>query len=524
MMTTRCNFLKLMGIVAIALVTPSFVGSAEVKNKPNIIFILADDMGIGDASCYNPESKIITPNIDRLAKEGMMFTDAHAPGSICVPSRYGLLTGRYPFRKWSEKYERKIKRGDIDWIHFGLPNLRDEVGETTTASLLKKNNYRTACFGKWHLGIARSPDKDGKLSHSPIIYGFDYYFGIDAPAQPPYAFIENDRFVQDPTKLIPEQFKGPADDSNYETQGAYWFAGRASPDWDFTECLPTINKKAVEYIEKQKDSKDPFFMYVAYPSPHVPWMPIDKFKGKSGAGKYGDYMLTVDACVGDLLKALDKNKLSANTLVFYSSDNGPVSYVCSEKFFTLYQHNASQYNSSGILKGSKGSLDEGGHRMPFIARWPGKIKAGSTCDQLIGFTDMMATFAAIVGDKLPEDAGEDSFNFLPFMLSEEFTGTVRKDMVHSHCGCYNLAFRQRDWKLILPYWVYIIKDRTITPAHLVDTSGKHGLDAVELYNLKDDPSEKKNLADEMPEKAQAMFEALKANIEKGGSRPGYKEK
>jgi arylsulfatase A-like enzyme len=478
------------------------------EHPPNIIFILADDMGIGDAKCYNRESKIPTPHIDRLAKEGMRFSDAHAPGSICVPSRYGLLTGRYPFRKWLGKNERMVKRGKREWVHYGLPNLRGEENKTTIASLLRSNDYSTACFGKWHLGMGRFPDRSGVLQGAPINYGFDYYFGIDAPEQPPYAFVENDRFVTKPTEKIEEQMG--TDVTNPKSQGAHWYGGEAAPDWKFIDCLPTINTKAIDYIKQNAVTDKPYFMYLAYPAPHAPWMPLEQFKGKTGAGQYGDFMMTVDWCVGKVLEALDATGTADNTLVIYSSDNGPVWYEADIKRF--------DHRASGNRRGMKGALHEGGHRMPFLVRWPGKVKAGKTCGQMVCFTDMMATFADIVGSQMPHDAGEDSFSILPYLLGTSPQGPVRRDVVHSHNGVYTLALRQGDYKLILPHWIYKIKDRTIEPEHLVDARSKRYPEIAELYNLKDDPSEKKNLITHMPEKAQAMFKSLAGNIKRGCSR------
>ncbi len=508
-MKKRKNITSLF-VAALAIVVSNFnLVLAKQENKaPNIIIILADDLGIGDTTCYNPDSKIPTPNIDRLANEGMMFTDAHAPASICVPSRYGLLTGRYPFREWSSKNERIRTRNGVEWVNYSSTNLRAHKGKTTIASLLKSNGYKTSCFGKWHLGISHVPDENGVLDYGPTDHGFDYYFGIDAPEIPPYAFIENNRFVVPPTDRIEEQLG--VDVINPKAQGAHWYAGKASPDWDFNACLPTINQKSVDYIKENAKSEKPYFMYLSYPAPHAPWFPTEQFKGKSGAGQYGDYVMTLDWCIGKVLDALEATGTKDNTLVIFSSDNG--AYWLKEDL-ERFDHRANLH-----YKGGKGSLYEGGHRMPFLARWPEKIKAGSTSDKLVCFTDMMATFAEMVGTNLPSDAGEDSFSMLPYLLDEKPQGLIRQDLVNAHYGVYTIALRKGDYKLILPYWVYKIKDRTIEPEQLVDTSSKRYPKIVELYNLKDDPSETKNLTSEMPEKAQEMFEALVSNIKKGKSR------
>lgn len=486
----------------------SILCAQQEFHPPNIIFILADDMGIGDPTCYNPDSRIPTPNIDRLAEEGMRFTDAHAPGSICVPSRYGLLTGRYPFRKWWGVNEKKVKKGKREWVHFGPSNLKGEEGTTTIASLLRSNHYNTACFGKWHLGMEHSPGESGALSRTPIDYGFDFYFGIDAPEIPPYAFIENDRYVIPPFEEIEEQMGTNV--SNPKTQGAHWFGGEAAPGWKFIDCLPTINERAIDYIQRNAETEKPYFMYLSYPSPHAPWLPLEQFKGKSGAGQYGDWVMTLDDCVGKVLETLDATETAANTLVVFSSDNGPVWYKSDVEQF--------DHRASGSLRGMKGALHEGGHRMPFLVRWPEKVKAGTTSEELVCFTDMMATFAEIVGSEMPDNAGQDSFSILPYLIGEDPRGATRRDLVHSHNGVFTLALREGDYKLILPHWIYTIKDRTIEPEKIVDPGSNRIPEIFELYNLREDPSEEKNLFTIMPEKAQSMFDSLVANIKNGASR------
>ena len=314
--------------------------------------------------------------------------------------------------------------------------------------------------------------------------------------------------MTNPTEQIKEQMG--TDVTNPKSQGAHWYKGEASPDWNFVDCLPTINRKAVDYIRQNAKTDKPYFMYLSYPAPHAPWLPIEQFKGKSGAGQYGDWMMTVDWCVGAILDALEATGAADNTLVIYSSDNGPVWYPEDIKRF--------DHRACGNRRGMKGALHEGGHRMPFLVRWPKQVKAGTTCDELVCFTDMMATFAAIVGCRMPDDAGEDSFSILPYLLGGKPQEPVRRDLVHSHNGVYTLALRQGDYKLILPHWLYKIKDRTIEPEHLVDTRSKGYPEIMELYNLRNDPSEKHNLIDDMPEKAQALFESLVDNVKRGRRR------
>jgi arylsulfatase A-like enzyme len=346
---------------------------------------------------------------------------------------------------------------------------------------------------------------------TPVDFGFDYYFGFDAPEQGPYAWIENKRFVVAPTETIENH---PGEDvTNPEMQGAHWFKGLAAPGWKFEGYLSPIAGKADEWLAKHAsgDGSRPFFLYYAIPAPHAPWATANDFKGKSGAGQYGDYVMNVDAMIGQVIATLEKLKLKDNTLIFFSSDNGPVWFSQDiEKF---------GHRAAGPWNGMKGALTEAGHRMPFIASWPGKIKAGSTCGELICFTDMMATLASLLGEKLPDDAGGDSFDISPLLRGEKPAKPIRNVMVHVNYGSYTLAIREGDWKLILPEWVYVAKDGTITPDNIVETTGKGPTEKFQLYNLLADPGEKTNLFAQEPDKAKELFAALKADLARGKSRP-----
>lgn len=487
------------------------IGIASAQEKPNILIIIVDDMGWGDPQCFNPESKIATPHLDRLASEGMKFTNAHAPASICVPSRYGLLTGRMPYRNWQSKGARKQTKNGREIIHFPQPQLHTEPGRLNLATLVKRQGYATACVGKWHQGMSSQAEADGTLKMSPVDFGFDYYYGFDAPEQAPYAFIENNRFVVAPTETIDDH---PGEGvTNPQTQGAHWRKGLAASGWEFEGYLSTIAGKADEWLTKQSASGggEPFFLYYAIPAPHAPWATSNEFKGKSGAGQYGDYVMNVDAMVGQVMATLDKLNLKENTLVFFSSDNGPVWYPQDiEKF---------SHRAAGPWNGMKGSLTEAGHRMPFIASWPGRIQADSSCGELICFTDMMATMASLLGEKLPNDAGEDSFDFSPLLRGENPAQPIRQSMAHVNYGSYTLAIRQGDWKLILPSGVYAVRDGTITPDHVVETTGKGPTDKFQLYNLSNDPSEATNVSAQEPEKVSELFTMLKSDIALGRSRP-----
>ncbi len=483
----------------------------KADGKPNVLILLVDDMGYGDPQCFNSQSKIATPHIDQLAREGMRFTDAHAGGSICVPSRYSLLSGRMPYRTWNSKDAKQATRNGHELLHFPPPMLQSEPQRLNLATLVKRRGYATACVGKWHQGMSATAQADGKLKVTPVDFGFDYYFGFDAPEQGPYAFIENKRFVVAPTETI-EDHPGEGV-TNPETQGLHWRKGLAAPGWKFEGYLSTIAGKADDWLAKHAAGGrgEPFFLCYAIPAPHAPWATAHDFKGKSGAGQYGDYVMNVDALIGQVLATLERLRLKDNTLIVFSSDNGPVWYAQDIETFG--------HRAAGPWKGMKGDLAEAGHHMPFIASWPGKIQAGSTCGELICFTDLLATLASLLGDKLPNDAGEDSFDLSPLLRGEKTAKPIRPSLVHVNYGSYTLAIREGDWKLILPAWVYVAKDGTITPDHIVETAGKGPTEKFQLYNLRTDPGEATNLFEQEPDKAKDLFSALKADIARGRSRP-----
>jgi len=493
MMNTK-NWFQKWPAVWVAVLT--IMGSACVEansSKPNIIFILADDMGIGDCGVYNPASKISTPNIDRLARDGMRFTDAHAAGAICVPSRYGLMTGEYVCRTWNKWPPRGCSLHDPEKV--------------TIASLLKSAGYDTAMVGKWHLGMHhnRKDLTDLKVTYSPIEFGFDYFFGMNQSLDTqPYFYVENNRMVAAPTEHTEGQQGDPAKVSHPAIQGPMWRQGAIAPGFEHAKTLPLLTAKAAEYLKSRSVGGNPFFLYFAMPAPHAPWLPLPEFQGKSGAGDYGDFAMQVDDCVGQVLAVLEKRGLAENTLVIFSSDNGPLWFP---QDVERYGH-----KSSGIYRGMKLDYYEGGHREPFVARWPGKIKAGSIRTQMVNFTDMMATFADIAGVQVPSGAGLDSFSVAHVLLNIPATGPVRKDNIHERFGKYSLAYRQEDWKLLLPLETYQVVNGSITPSDITD------LARFELYNLEEDPGETSNLASKYPEKANALFELLKDNLKRGASR------
>ncbi len=458
----------LLLILTIACWTHPVVLQAAAKS-PNIVFILADDMGYGDLKAYNPGSKISTPHLDQLAAGGIVFTDAHSGGSTCVPSRHSLITGRFAAR-----------RKQLNW-RAGPVIAR---GQLTFASVLRAQDYRTAMVGKWHQGFTmKSPgvfDYEKPLTGGPMDCGFDSYFGMPASLDiPPYFYIRDRTPTMAPTETVGAKDSVGGKEGWNRIQGVFWRAGKVGPDFKHAEVTPRFAAEAVKVIESH-DGKKPLFLYLALPSPHTPWLPTREFIGKSGAGMYGDFMMQVDHVVGQVIGGLKKAGLSDNTLLIFSSDNGPVWYDKDTKRFG--------HRSSGPLRGIKGSCWEGGHRVPFIAHWPGRIGAGATSDHTIAFADVLATLANVAGrPELPRGAAEDSVSFLQALLHPGRKHQPRPPILHN-----GKVIRYGEWKLIA-------------------TKGSRGFDAdrkikygTELYNLKDDLSEKNNLADKMPEKVKNL--------------------
>jgi len=440
---------------------------------PNIVFLMADDMGYGDPVANHSRSRIPTPNIDRLAEEGLRFTDAHAPASVCVPSRYGLLTGRYPLR------------ATLGWRQQAVIPPQ----EATLASLLQGRGYTTAMVGKWHLGFDGGPDYDfgSPMTGGPADRGFGSYFGIPQSLDiPPYYYIRDRRAVAPPDLGI----EASSSEGWSPIQGAFWRAGGIATGFRHEEVLPNLEQEAVRVIESHArlDSEKPLFLYVALPAPHTPWLPLDQFQGKSRVGMYGDFVLQVDHTVGQILDALDRAGLTGDTLVIFTSDNGPVWY---EQDVLRYAH-----DSAGPLRGMKGDAWEGGHRIPFLARWPGRIQPSSASSQLLCFTDMMATFAAIAGSATPETA-IDSHNMLPALLGRD-SGPIRDSLVLKENAT---VVRQGDWKLITHLGSGGFSDpRSVSPV----PGGPQG----QLYNLADDLGETDNLWLERPDLVQQLSEIL----------------
>jgi arylsulfatase A-like enzyme len=465
--------------------------AAEKTPLPNIVVILADDMGYGDPGCYSKESKIPTPHIDRLASQGMRFSDAHTPSSVCTPTRYGLLTGRYCWRT-------SLKQGVLQ----GYDPLMVEPDRLSVASLLKKQGYATAAVGKWHLGLGKDKPTDYSkaLTPGPNSVGFDYFFGIPASLDmPPYVFVENDRCVEQPTATI------MAPTANRHEENYFWRAGAIAPSFKHVDVLPKLTEKAVGFLEKQAKEAParPFFLYFALNAPHTPWVPTKEYSGKSKVGPLGDFTMQVDVAVGQVLAALDKLKLSDNTLVLFTSDNGAPWTADDIKKFG--------HRSNGTWRGQKADIWEAGHRVPFIVRWPGKVKPGSTSEQTICLTDVLATCAAIADTKLPENAGEDSVSFLPALVNDKLDKPLREATVH-HSGSGLFAIRQGDWK-----WIDGLGSGGFSAPRT--EKPQPGGPAGQLYNLADDPQEQKNLYADKPEMVAKLKTLLQQYRDKGQSRP-----
>ena len=470
--------------------------------KPNIIYIMADDMGYGDLGCYGA-TKIPTPHMDRIAAEGVRMTDAHSSSAVCTPSRYAVLTGRYA---WRGGLKRWVLGG------YGAPLIEPE--RPTVASLLKQAGYRTAAVGKWHVGLdwqradgsketitdfgnpawsldGFDIDHSARIGNGPTELGFDSYFGIAGSLDmPPYCFIEDDRTVG-----IPDREK----EIYYNQQRK----GMQTPDWQDDQVDITFAAKAVDLIESAADDEAPFFLYLTPASPHRPCdVRPDFVVGASEAGDRGDMVVLFDWVVGQVLDALDRTGQSDNTLILVTSDNGG-RLTCADG--ETYGH-----PTNGSLRGQKADIWDGGHREPLVARWPGTIPAGSTSNGLVCLSDMMATFAAIAGIDLPENAGEDSYNILPGLTGES-TEPIREALVH-HSGEGMFSIRQGKWKLVLGLGSGGFSEPVSVEPKTGDPTGQ-------LYNMETDPSEQHNLWNERPDVVVELGALLERQRREGRTRP-----
>jgi arylsulfatase A-like enzyme len=464
------------------------VNLTPARGHPNIVYILCDDLGYGDVHALNPErGKIATPNIDRLISQGMVFTDAHAGSSVCTPSRYGILTGRYC---WRTKLQASVLSGTSD------PLIASD--RLTVGALLKQHGYATACLGKWHLGLKFGPSKwADPIEDGPLQHGFDYFFGISASLDmPPFAYIENSRLTQEPT-----------------VEKKWVRSGPAAKDFDAMNVVPDLAKKAAEYIAAHaNDSKagKPFFMYLALTSPHTPLVPTPAWQGKSSLGPYGDFVMETDWAAGEVLKALDEAGIADHTLVMFTSDNGCAPYI------GVHELEAKGHYPSAEFRGYKSDIWDGGHRIPFIARWPARVKAGSKSDQLVCLTDLMATCADMLGEKLPDTAAEDSVSILPALLAQDKAGLREAVVHHSIFGLF--AIRQGNWKLEL------CPGSGGWSAPKEAAARKKGLPSIQLYDMANDVSETHNVESANPLVVERLTRLLEKYVADGRSTPGMRQK
>ena len=470
---------------------------ASAAPKPNIVYILADDLGYGDVRLLNPQGKIPTPHMDRLGAGGMILTDAHSTSSVCTPSRYSILTGRYNWRS-------SMKFGVLN----GYSPRLIENGRMTVAAFLKQEGYHTACVGKWHVGM-NWPQNDGSppgnssdpkkidylkpIESGPTALGFDSFFGISASLDMvPYVFIENDRVTEVPTE-----------EKDFSRKGL------GGPNFEGIDVLPKLTRKAVEYISTHAaDAKQgkPFFLYLPLASPHTPILPTAEWQGKSGLNQYADFVMQTDAAVGAVLDALEEYGIADDTLVIMTSDNG-----CSGSagFPVLL---GKGHNPNYRFRGSKSDIWEGGHRVPMLIRWPARVKPGTTSDQIISQSDFFATCADILGKKLGDETAEDSVSMLPALLGQA-EGPLREAIVHSAIfGAF--AIRQGPWKLILAADSGGWSEPTPGSAEATE------LPSVQLYNLSSDIGEKNNVQAEHPEIVARLRSLLEKYVSEGRSTPG----
>ena len=480
---------KLMATaVAAAAALPAARAAAAARAaRPNVVFILVDDMGWGDIGAYNRYSAIPTPNLDRLASQGMRFTDMHASASVCTPSRYSVLTGRYPWRT-------KVKKGALP----GDATAMIEPGRLTIAGLLKKAGYYTAGTGKWHLGLGTGEKADFfKLFHpAPTDFGFDYFMGIPASLDmAPYLYFENDHAVAPPTGHTPG---GPDKDGS----GAFWREGSMMPGFDFERVLPTVTDKAIEIIDRRAGRDQPFFLYFPVPAPHTPWLPLPEYRGKSRAGAYGDYVVETDAMIGKVIAALEDKGVLDDTILIFASDNGA---YWKERDIDRYPHRA-----NADWRGMKADIWEAGHRIPCIVRWTGHVAPGSVSNEVGSLTDFMATIAAALHLPLPDDAAEDSFNLLP-ALEQRNSKPIRQTIIdESNDGM--MSIREGSWKLELG-----LGSGGFTAPRRIDPAPNNV--QGQLYDLNVDPGERHNLWDRHPDIVERLIRLLNEAESAGRTRP-----
>jgi len=479
--------------------------------KPNIIYILADDLGIGDVSLYNENSKIQTPNLDKMGREGMKFNDAHTSSSVCTPTRYGILTGRYNWRTPLKEF--------VTWGNSPTLIRKDRL---TVAKLLQEKGYKTANIGKWHLGLnwamkngspdfqhfsnrkdrldLKNIDYSKPLNFGALDLGFDYSFMISASLNmPPFVYLENDKATMVPTGISARSRK--------EFPFSSWIKGKIADDFVHDQVLPTVVDKSISFIKENANKENPFFMYIPLPSPHNPVLPIAPWKGKSNISPYADFVMMIDDLMGDIFKTLKDQGIEENTLVVFTSDNG---YATTNDLKTLKKK---KHSPSYIYSGFKGSYLEGGHRVPFMVKWPEKIKPNTICNATICTTDFMATAAELVDFSLKDNQAEDSFSMVPLLTQK---GKFKREATIHHDKYGVFAIRKGDWKLI------------VAANSGIDAAGKikkHKIKVADtiLYNLKLDIKETSNVAENHPQVVKELKDLLIKQIKDGRSNKGKKQ-
>ncbi|MFH1566841.1 MAG: arylsulfatase [Gemmatimonadota bacterium] len=463
---------------------------------PNLVYILADDMGYGDVSCLNPESRIPTRYLDQLAADGLACHDAHASSAVCTPSRYSILTGRYSWRS-------ALKQG----VTFGYDGPLVEPGRLTVASLLRSQGYATACVGKWHLGWSwarhsgdpEDVDYGRPIEGGPTSAGFDYFYGIPASLDmAPYVYVENDRVTAVPQDTTPG------------SEGkAFWRPGPIAPDFDHADVLPHLTGKVLEFIDRQASAGHPFFVYFPLPAPHTPILPAPRFRGRSGTNEYGDFCLQVDDVVGQVMACLERCGSAADTILVFASDNGCSPTAGFEELAAV------GHRPSYLFRGHKADIYEGGHRIPLLLRWPARIPAASVVDQTVCLTDLLATCAELLGVRLPAAAGEDSVSNLALWTGAGGAGPGREATVHTSIDG-SLSIRRGRWKLEMCAgsggWSW--------PRPGPECQG---LPPVQLYDLEADIGEGDNLQDRHPAVVAELRALLARYVRQGRSTPGPRQ-
>lgn len=494
--------MRIRSLILLFALTATFSCSSDSPDShPNIILILADDFGVGDIQAHYPQNKIATPYLDRLVRQGMSFTDAHSPSAVCTPTRYGLLAGRY---SWRTRLQ--------EWVLAAYEPPLIAEGRPTLPGILRDNGYATSLVGKWHLGwewpgpqasrMTKVPngqktlewDFTKTIQSGPTTRGFEYYFGVDLPNMPPFSYIENDAVVTLPTdRYVYDSSEGVVMPRGFE-------GSPMAPGWRFREIVPELTRRAVRQVLDLANGEKPFFLLYSMTSPHEPISPSAAFQGKSGIAPIADFVMETDWSAGQVIQAVDDAGIADNTIVIFTADNGHSHYTGWDELV------AAGHMPSGQYRGHKGDVWEGGHRVPLVMRWNGRIEANSSSGRLVSLTDIFATSLALIGAELPHDGAEDSVSFLDSALGEASSEGRNSLVSHSNHG--EFAYRDGPWKLVFRN----------TSTRLDESRGQPTV--TELYNLSSDEAEADNLAEERPEIVNALRKKFDEVISRGASRAG----